>query len=126
MIFVKNMNSASDQNWTTSEKYPGVRWKFLVDEDYNGSKGLSCGFAEIEPGGNLTLHHHAPDEIYVVTNGSGTLNKSGELEEIKKGDVVYIAGNAKHALQNNGKEVLGFYWVFPTNRFKDVEYISDE
>ena len=46
--------------------------------------------------------------------------------EIKKGDVVYIAGNSKHALQNNGKEVLGFYWVFPTNRFKDVEYISDE
>jgi quercetin dioxygenase-like cupin family protein len=28
----------------------------------------------------------------------GILNKSGELEEIKKGDVVYIAGNAKHAI----------------------------
>ena len=43
MIFVKNMNSVSDQDWTTSEKYPGVRWKFLIDEDYNDSKGLSCG-----------------------------------------------------------------------------------
>ena len=32
MIFVKNMNSVSDQDWTTSEKYPGVRWKFLIDE----------------------------------------------------------------------------------------------
>ena len=28
----------------------------------------------------------------LVTNGTGILNKSGELEEIKKGDVVYIAG----------------------------------
>ena len=84
MIFVKNINSVNDQEWTTSEKYPGVRWKFVVDADFNGSKGLSCGFAEVLPGGNLTLHHHAPDEIYVVTQGSATLNKSGELEEIKK------------------------------------------
>ena len=37
-----------------------------------------------------------------------------------------IGGMIGSLLQNNGKEVLGFYWVFPTNRFKDVEYISDE
>ena len=125
MIFVKNINSVNDQEWTTSEKYPGVRWKFLVDADFNGSKGLSCGFAEVLPGGNLALHHHAPDEIYVVTNGSATLNKSGKLEEIKKGDVVYIQGNAPHALKNDSNETFGFYWIFPTDRFKDVEYLSD-
>ena len=50
-------------------------------------------------------------------NGTGILNKSGELEEIKKGDVVYIASNAKHALKNNGKETLEFYWIFPTRSF---------
>ena len=95
MIFVKNFNSISNQEWKTSEKYPGVRWKFLVDADLDGSKGISCGFAEVSPGGKLTLHHHAPDEIYVVSNGTATLNKDGELEEIKKGDVVYISNNAK-------------------------------
>ena len=71
--FVKNPNSVKDQEWFTSDKYPGLRWKFLVDADFNGSKGLSCGFAELLPGGNLTLHHHEPDEIYVVTHGSATL-----------------------------------------------------
>ena len=126
MIFVKNFNSISNQEWKTSEKYPGVRWKFLVDADIDGSKGISCGFAEVLPGGKLTLHHHAPDEIYVVTNGSATLNKDGELEEIKKGDVVYISNNAKHALKNNSSETFGFYWLFPTDRFKEVEYFSDE
>ena len=89
-----------------------------------GSSGLSLGFAEIAPGGNLTLHYHSPAEIYVVTGGNGMLNKSGELEEIKKGDVVYIAGNAEHALKNTGKETLEFYWIFPTDRFSEVEYIS--
>ena len=123
MIFTKNLKSVSDQEWSITEKYPGVRWKFLIDKDVTGSSGLSLGFAEIAPGGDLILHYHSPAEIYVVTNGVGTLNKSGELEEIKKGDVVYIAGNAKHALKNTGKETLEFYWIFPTDSFSDVEYL---
>ena len=124
MIFVKNLKSVSEQEWTTTEKYPGVRWKFLIDADFMGSSGLSVGFAEIIPGGYLTLHYHSPAEIYVVTAGNGILNKSGELEEIKKGDVVYIEGNAKHALKNVGKETLEFYWIFPTDTFSEVEYFN--
>ena len=122
MIFVKNLDSISNQKWSTTDKYPGVRWKFLIDSNYTKSSGLSLGFAEIDPGGDLILHYHSPDEIYVVTDGAGTLNKSGELEEIKKGDVVFIAGNEKHALKNNGNEVLKFYWIFPTDSFSEVEY----
>ena len=122
MIFVKNLESISNQEWSTTDKYPGVRWKFLIDSDYTKSSGLSLGFAEIDPGGDLILHYHSPDEIYVVTDGVGTLNKSGELEEIKKGDVVFIAGNEKHALKNNVNEVLKFYWIFPTDSFSEVEY----
>ena len=122
MIFVKNLASVSDQEWSSTEKYPEVRWKFLIDSDFNGSSGLSLGFAEVAPSGYITLHYHSPAEIYVVTNGTGILNKSGEHEIIKKGDVVYIAGNAEHALKNNGKETLEFYWIFPTDRFSEVEY----
>ena len=124
MIFVKNLESISNQEWSTTDKYPGVRWKFLIDSDYTKSSGLSLGFAEIDPGGDLILHYHSPDEIYVITNGKGLLNKSGDIEEIKKGDVVYISGNAKHALKNNGKENLEFYWIFPTDRFSEVKYLS--
>ena len=122
MIFVKNLKSVSDQEWSTTEKYPGVRWKFLIDANFTKSSGLSLGFAEIAPGGDLILHYHSPAEIYVITDGTGTLNKSGELQEIEKGDVVYISENAKHALKNNGKETLKFYWIFPTNTFSEVEY----
>ena len=124
MIFVKNLTSVSDQKWSSTEKYPGVRWKFLIDSDFDGSSGLSLGYAEIATGGNLTLHYHSPAELYVVTNGTGILDKSGELEIIKKGDVVYIAGNAKHALKNIGTKTLEFYWIFPTNTFSEVEYFN--
>ena len=123
MIFVKNLTSVSNQEWSSTDKYPGVRWKFLIDADFMESSGLSLGFAEIAPGGELTLHYHSPNEIYVITNGTGILNKSGEEEEIKKGDVVFIGKNEKHALKNQGKETLKFYWIFPTDRFSDVEYL---
>jgi mannose-6-phosphate isomerase-like protein (cupin superfamily) len=123
MIFVNNLKSASDQEWSSTEKYPGVRWKFLIDADFTESSGLSLGFAEIAPGGDLVLHYHAPSEIYVVTDGTGILNKSGKLEEINKGDVVYIGNNEKHALKNEGKEILKFYWIFPTDRFSEVKYL---
>ena len=122
MIFVKNLKSVSDQEWSTTDKYPGVRWKFLIDADFTESSGLSLGMAEIAPGGDLILHYHSPAEIYIVTDGRGILNKSGKLEEIKKGDVVYISENAKHALKNDGKETLKFYWFFSTNTFSEVEY----
>ena len=84
MIFVKNLASVLSQEWSSTEKYPEVRWKFLIDADFDGSSNLSLGFAEISPGGDLTLHYHSPAEIYVVNNGTGILNKSGELETIKK------------------------------------------
>ena len=124
MIFVNNLETVSSQEWTSTDKYPGVRWKFLIDKDFNGSTGLSLGYAEIAPGGDLTLHYHSPDEIYVITNGEGILNKSGGLEKIKKGDVVYIGRNEKHALKNDGEKTLEFYWIFPTDRFSEVEYLT--
>ena len=122
MIFVKNLQTIAEQKWSTTDKYPGVRWKFLIDADFTESSKLSLGFAEIAPGGNLVLHYHSPAEIYVITDGTGTLDKSGELQEIRKGDVVYISENAKHALRNNGKEILKFYWIFPTDTFSEVNY----
>ena len=123
MIFVKNLESVSDQEWSTTEKYPGVRWKFLIDADFTESSGLSLGFAEIAPGGELVLHYHSPSEIYVVTDGTGILNKSGKPEEIKKGDVVFIGKDEKHALKNEENETFKFYWIFPTDRFSEVKYL---
>ena len=123
MIFTKNLKSVSDQKWSTTEKYPGVRWKFLIDADFTESSGLSLGVAEIAPGGELVLHYHSPSEIYVVTDGTGILNKSGKPEEIKKGDVVFIGKNEKHALKNEENETLKFYWIFPTDRFSEVKYL---
>ena len=40
MIFVKNLESISDQEWSITDKYPGVRWKFLIDADFTKSSGL--------------------------------------------------------------------------------------
>ena len=58
MIFVENLASVSKQKWSSAERYPGVRCKFLIDADFDGSSGLSLGYAEIAPIGNLTLQKY--------------------------------------------------------------------
>ena len=41
MILVKNLESITNQKWSTTDKYPGVRWKFLIDADFTQSSELS-------------------------------------------------------------------------------------
>ena len=53
--------------------------------------------------------------------------KCGKLSISNTSQFTLIAGpcqleNEKHALKNNGNEVLKFYWIFPTNSFSEVEY----
>ena len=33
MIFVNNLKSVFNQEWTSTDKYPGLRWKLLIDKD---------------------------------------------------------------------------------------------
>ena len=47
MIFVNNLKSVFNQEWKSADKYPGLRWKLLIDKDFNGSTGLSLGYAEM-------------------------------------------------------------------------------
>ena len=63
-------------------------------------------------------------EAEVVEVSDGYIGQSGDTIQlnVKKGDVVYIAGNTEHSLKNSGKETLEFYWIFPTDSFSEVEY----
>ena len=111
MIFVKNLESVSDQNWSTTDKYPGVRWKFLIDSDFTESSGLSLGFAEIAPGGDLILHYHSPAEIYVITDGTGILNKSGKLQEINTTNGIFDYSSFWYTLSVIGLVTTVFFFT---------------
>src|SRR3954453_3043668 len=39
---------------------------------------------------------HADDEVYVVLDGSGTLNVEGEAVDVREGDAVFVEAGAEH------------------------------
>ena len=69
MIFIKNVASVLDQEWSSTEKYPGVGWKFLIDADFDGSSGLSLGFAEILPSPGTIIIFPSSRKHSVFYNG---------------------------------------------------------
>ena len=61
----------------------GVRWKLVFSGHRTPTGAMSVGLAEIEPGGVLPLHHHAPAEVYHVLEGEGLAEVEGEAHELK-------------------------------------------
>ena len=73
----------------------------------DGARNQSLAEATVRPGGATTAHrHHASEEIYLFTAGSGTMRLGGESFEVAAGDSVLIAPGTSHKLFNPGPEPL--------------------
>lgn len=58
---------------------------------------VRCVSVTFEPGGRTAWHTHPLGQILVVTAGCGRVQRwGGPLEEIRPGDVVWIAPGEKH------------------------------
>ena len=103
-----------------------VRWKLLVGGERTPSRGLTVGICEIPPGAALLLHHHAPGEVYYVTEGEGVTEVAGVVTPIGPGTALYIPPDAPHRTRNTGRVPLRFVWIFPTDTFGEITYHYDE
>lgn len=120
-VIVRNENTVE---WNKSSELPGLRWKYLVDSTEAQSHGLSTGVLEIATGAELPLHHHSPQEIYLIRKGEGLLlKKDGETQPVRPDDVIYIPEGEQHGLRNTGDTPLEFLWIFPTDCWQEVAYI---
>ena len=111
-----------NQDWLSSKEQGKLRWKLLVDSSIGSSSGISLGILKIKPNCELPLHHHNPNEIYLIKLGTGLLIKSKTSIRVKTGDAVYIPENAVHGIRNIGSIPLLLYWVFPTESWEEVKY----
>lgn len=102
-----------------------IRWRTLLSGERTPTRGISMGTLELPPGSSLDAHHHAPLEVYFVTDGSGTLLIGDDQRAVCAGDVVYIPGNHVHGIKNTGDELLKLVWVFPTDTWPEIEYHHD-
>ena len=100
--------------------------QLLIDSTKIENHGLSLGVVELKPGAELPLHHHSPQEIYIIRTGRGLLLSKADTREVFPETSIYIPKNEKHGLRNIGQVTLSLYWIFPTDCWKDVEYLYND
>ena len=113
-------------DWVSAPEFPGLQYKLLIDSTKIDNHGLSLGSLELVPGGELPLHHHSPQEIYIIRKGKGLLLSKTETREVFPETSIYIPKNEKHGLKNIGDNNLLIYWIFPTDCWAEVRYLYGE
>ncbi len=99
-----------------------LRWKTLTGRRDGNTTGVSFGICEVPPGVGLGLHRHAEQEVYYVYQGDGEITMEDEKVSVRSGSVLFVPGDMAHGVKNTGSETLGLLWVFPVDKWADVEY----
>lgn len=105
-----------------------VRWRTLLSAGRTPSAGMTIGSAEVEPGSSIegASHHHADHEAYYVVVGTGRVHLDGVEHDVEAGSIVFIPGDTSHVVHNTGTSTLKLLYVFPVDRFEDVDYVFDD
>ena len=115
-----------NQAWNQNKDQGKFRWKYMADSTQIKSHGLSCGVLVLPAGEELPLHHHSPQEIYIIRRGEGLLLSSLNTTKVCKDSFIYIPKNFERGLKNTGDEVLEILWIFPTDCWEEVEYVFEK
>ena len=103
-----------------------VYWRTLISGDVTRSDALTMGIGRVPPGEALSRHRHRQAEIYLVLEGTGSVEIGSEARPVAAGSAVFIPGDAFHSLTNTGASDLRFAYVFPADSFDEIEYVFDE
>lgn len=101
--------------------FGSVRWRTLFCADKTQTSGMVLGVAEFGPLGTLNAHRHGPAEIYFGLDGHGVVTIDGVPHAISAGTALFIPPDAEHHTLA-GDEGLRFLYVFPRDRFSEVDY----
>jgi len=101
--------------------FGSVRWRTLFCGDKTATSSMVMGIAEFGPEGTLLPHRHGPAEIYFGLSGCGTVTIDGVQHDLTPGTALYIPEEAEHDTVA-GPDGLKFLYVFPRDRFADVDY----
>ncbi|MEQ1517509.1 MAG: cupin domain-containing protein [Usitatibacteraceae bacterium] len=75
----------------------------LMHPAQHGPSTMSFAEATVEPGATTQLHlHPRAEEIYHITQGSGTMRLGDAEFEIRAGDTITIAPGTRHNVTNTG------------------------
>src|SRR5206468_12911365 len=66
-------------------------------KDADDQSAVGCAHVRFSPGARTAWHHHPKGQTLYVTDGIGLVaSRSGEVRQIRPGDVVYIEPGEEH------------------------------
>lgn len=90
----------------------GVRLRWVIGKA-NGAPRYAMRVFEVEPGGEIPLHHHWYEQEMYVLEGQGMAGDERSERPIGPGTVIYVPPDAPHRLRNTGQGLLRFICVIP-------------
>lgn len=121
-MYVKDLGDAP------TRELDGLVSHILLEKgDAPGSK-MSITWVDVEPGNEQPQHSHDPQQVYVITRGSGRMKVGEEERDVSVGSMVFIPSNTEHGIVNTGDETLTYVSAatpaFPVTELYDAGQIS--
>jgi mannose-6-phosphate isomerase-like protein (cupin superfamily) len=121
-MYVKDLSSA------TTREVDGLVSHILLEEGDAPGGELSVTWVDVEPGSEQKPHSHAPQQVYVITRGTGRMKVGDDERDVGAGHMVFIPPNTEHGIVNTGDEVLTYVSAatpaFPVTELYDAGQLS--
>ena len=99
-----------------------IRWKTFCGGKDSTTQGFAFGTCEVPPGALLDPHHHANTEAYYIQGGTSDILLGDRVVHVTPSSVLYTPADLTHGIRNSGTETLVLLWIFPVDKWSDVEY----
>jgi mannose-6-phosphate isomerase-like protein (cupin superfamily) len=121
-MYVKDLGSAP------TRELQGLVSHILLEEGDAPGGEMSITWVDVEPGSEQPAHSHAPQQVYVITRGSGRMKVGEDERDVALGSMIFIPSNTEHGIVNTGTETLTYISAatpaFPVTEMYDAGQIS--
>lgn len=94
-----------------------LRWKTLLNDEICACSEFVVGYAELPPGATLPLHTRRQTEFNLIVKGRAWGRVGRNRVELEPMCGTYFQGQAPHSYEVIGKEPLGYYFIYATERY---------
>jgi mannose-6-phosphate isomerase-like protein (cupin superfamily) len=118
----------SDLSTAPKRELEGLVSHILLEEGDAPGGELSITWVDVEPGGEQKPHSHGPQQVYVITRGSGRMKVGDDERDVREGQMVFIPPETEHGIVNTSDGVLTYVSAatpaFPVTDLYDAGQLS--
>jgi len=95
------------------EVAPGWKRRIMINEEKGPAGACMMGEAILDPGASLKMHNHKIEEVFFITEGTGTVVIDGDTSTAEEGSAVLLPAGSKHTMINKSQKPLRFSFFHP-------------